>query len=198
MFTTPTCTVPSLPGWCLPGCLSSPPALFCQQSPGTPSAAAGEPHASVASSSSEEGSSDAKNCAIFFARVPPLVPYEDLLALFSRYGEVKHLNLFCKWASAKTSKGCGTVQYAEAEEASTAMLALNGVHSFEGFPACEGPMVVEWMDASRLTSPEEAAGWFGFVQRRRQCGLWLGGGTALVGSGRLLFVWSTQHPVLDF
>ena len=98
------------------------------------------------------------NTSIFFARVPPMVPDNDLLQLFSRFGTVKDLNLFRRWATAKTSKGCGTVQYSKPEEASAAMRALNGVFMFEGFSGCEGSMVVEWMDASRLTAPSDAAG----------------------------------------
>jgi len=87
-----------------------------------------------------------------------MVPYDDLHALFSRFGTVQHLNLFRRWATAKTSKGCGTVQYSKAEEASAAMLALHGVQTFEEFSGSEaGPMVVEWMDASRLTAPPAVA-----------------------------------------
>lgn len=43
------------------------------------------------------------NC-VFFARVPPTVPYESIHALFSQFGAVLNLNLFRPWASAKTSK----------------------------------------------------------------------------------------------
>lgn len=43
-------------------------------------------------------------CSVFFARVPPTVPYESILALFQHFGTVKSLNLFRPWASAKTSK----------------------------------------------------------------------------------------------
>jgi hypothetical protein len=43
-------------------------------------------------------------CCVFFARVPPTVPYESILALFQQFGTVKSLNLFRPWASAKTSK----------------------------------------------------------------------------------------------
>lgn len=43
------------------------------------------------------------NC-VFFARVPPTVPYESIHALFSQFGKVLNLNLFRPWASAKTSK----------------------------------------------------------------------------------------------
>lgn len=43
-------------------------------------------------------------CCVFFARVPPTVPYESIMALFQQFGTVKSLNLFRPWASAKTSK----------------------------------------------------------------------------------------------
>ncbi len=61
-------------------------------------------------------------------------------------------------ATAKTSKGCGIVKYSKPEQASAALLALNGVHTFDGYSGSEGPMVVEWMDSSRLTSAGAAAG----------------------------------------
>lgn len=48
---------------------------------------------------------------MFFARVPPTVPSDGLLALFAKFGTVKHLNLYRRWATAKTSKGCGIVEY---------------------------------------------------------------------------------------
>lgn len=44
------------------------------------------------------------SCCVFFARVPPTVPYESILALFQQFGTVNSLNLFRPWASAKTSK----------------------------------------------------------------------------------------------
>jgi phosphoinositide-3-kinase regulatory subunit 4 len=61
-------------------------------------------------------------------------------------------------AAAKTSKGCGILKYSKHAQASAALLALNGVHTWDGCSGCEGPMVVEWMDASRLTSAGAAAG----------------------------------------
>jgi RNA recognition motif-containing protein len=88
--------------------------------------------------------------------VPPLVPHEELLQLFGKFGTVLDLNLFKRWSTAKASKGCGTVKYSTSEAASAALLALNGVHTFEAHQGCEGPMVVEWMDASRLTSADAA------------------------------------------
>jgi RNA recognition motif-containing protein len=90
---------------------------------------------------------------VFFARVPPNVPYEELHGVFSKYGTVTNLNLYRRWATAKTSKGCGLVEYTTQEEAQAAMDALNGNYRFDSYPGSEAPMVVEWMDASRLTPP---------------------------------------------
>lgn len=42
--------------------------------------------------------------SLFFARVPPTVPYEAILELFEQFGKVASLNLFRPWATAKTSK----------------------------------------------------------------------------------------------
>lgn len=86
--------------------------------------------------------------------MPPSVPYDVLLALFSKYGEVKHLNLYKRWATAKTSKGCGLVEYGSNREAKAAKDALHGVYMFDAYEGCESPMVIEWMDATRLTPPD--------------------------------------------
>jgi RNA recognition motif-containing protein len=134
--------------------------LCCQQIPGTPIGSVSELLPRFKSETSAVSSCDDKpgNTSIFFARVPPLVPYEHLHELFSKFGTIKNLNLFRRWATAKTSKGCGTVQYTSTDEAAAALQALNGVHTFEGYPSCEGPIVVEWMDPAQLTSAEAAAG----------------------------------------
>jgi RNA recognition motif-containing protein len=123
------------------------------QSPGTPPGPEDKPEAvAVSESSVVSGDDTPSSTALFFARVPPLVPYQDLYALFSKFGTVSDLSLFRRWATARTSKGCGTVKFCKPEAASAALLALNGVHSFDAYPGCEGPMVVEWMDVSRLSS----------------------------------------------
>jgi hypothetical protein len=93
--------------------------------------------------------------AVFFARVPPTVPYEELHELFSKYGTVTNLNLYRRWATAKTSKGCGLVEYTTQDEAKAAMDGLNGNYTFDNYPGSEAPIVVEWMDASRLTPPAD-------------------------------------------
>jgi len=88
-----------------------------------------------------------------------MVPFEELHELFSRFGTIKDLNLYKPWATAKSSKGCGTVCYSSAEEARAAMAALHKVHRFR---ACErfddeAVMVVEWADPSKLR-PKHAVG----------------------------------------
>lgn len=108
----------------------------------------------IMSPATEPAKLDLDQCtAVFFARVPPPVPYDDLLALFRQYGEVKNLNLYRRWATAKTSKGCGIVVYSSCSEAKAALEALNGMKPFEGYPGCDMPMVVEYVDASRITPP---------------------------------------------
>lgn len=87
------------------------------------------------------------------------MPYDELHALFSTYGTVQHLNLYRRWATAKTSKGCGIAKFSTADEARAAMHGLDGVHRFDSYPGSEAPMVVEWMDPSRLTPPSEAGRW---------------------------------------
>ena len=93
--------------------------------------------------------------AIFFARVPATVPPEDLIALFSKYGHVQHLNLYRRWATAKTSKGCGVVEFSTPDEAKAAMMALSGHFSFGSYPGFEGPMVCERLDPSKVTAPPD-------------------------------------------
>lgn len=86
-----------------------------------------------------------------------MVPYEELHQLFSRFGTVKDLNLFKPWATAKSSKGCGTVSYSCAEEARAAMAALHKQHRFRAYDRFKdgAPMVVEWANPSKLRSRPE-------------------------------------------
>jgi hypothetical protein len=83
-------------------------AADCADSLQAPAAAAGEAGAGseAAQQSLPMAPSDNEQdaCCVFFARVPPTVPYESILALFQQFGTVKSLNLFRPWASAKTSK----------------------------------------------------------------------------------------------
>ncbi len=96
--------------------------------------------------------------SLFFARCPPTVPFEDLHSLFKQFGPVKHLNLYRRWATAKTSKGCCIVEFETQEAAAAAMEALNGKHTFAGYPSCDAPMVLEPMDPNRMTNTAAAAG----------------------------------------
>eukprot|EP00879_Flechtneria_rotunda_P002428 GHRR01002625.1.p1 GENE.GHRR01002625.1~~GHRR01002625.1.p1 ORF type:complete len:782 (+),score=274.94 GHRR01002625.1:429-2774(+) len=97
----------------------------------------------------------ADKCSVFFARVPPTVPYESILALFQQFGTVKSLNLFRPWASAKTSKGCGIVDYDNPEAAAAAMVSLHTKYHWTGG---ETTMVVEWMDPARHCKDKQGMG----------------------------------------
>ena len=74
------------------------------QSPETPNAACHMPEGASSSLSSAASCCDdgLGHDAIFFARVPPMVPYEDLHELFSRFGEVTDLNLFRRWQTGES------------------------------------------------------------------------------------------------
>lgn len=61
----------------------------------------------VAADAASDTADAAPSQCVFFARVPPTVPYELIHALFAQFGKVVNLNLFRPWASAKTSKVCG-------------------------------------------------------------------------------------------
>lgn len=71
--------------------------------------------------SCSSGSPSPLRTAVFFARVHPRVPAEDLHKLFSQYGVVKELILFKRWPTARTSKGCGTVHFATTQAAAAAL-----------------------------------------------------------------------------
>lgn len=83
------------------------------------------------------------------------MPGEQLLELFSRYGTVKDINLYRRWPTAKASKGCGTVQFADKESAAAALQALNGNHKF---PGSDAVLVVERLDLARQNKqPKQSA-----------------------------------------
>jgi RNA recognition motif-containing protein len=105
------------------------------------------------------GNPPAQSTAVFFARVHPRVPSADLLQLFSQYGVVIELNLFKRWPTARTSKGCGTVHFATSQAAAAALSALNGVHMFPGYdgPGEDEPMVVEWLDSAKQARDKDTA-----------------------------------------
>eukprot|EP00775_Hariotina_reticulata_P008247 gene8247-8436_t len=102
-----------------------------------------ELHAVGRPSNTENLSSQSHHSSIFFARVPPTVPFESIKSLFEQFGKIKLLNLFKPWASAKTSKGCGTVEF---EDRSSAVAAMEALHSKFHWTGGESTMVVEWMD----------------------------------------------------
>jgi hypothetical protein len=58
-----------------------------------------------------EDSEELERCArtVYFARVPPCVPVEELEELFGSCGKVVNVNLFKPWATSKTSKVRGAV-----------------------------------------------------------------------------------------
>eukprot|EP00775_Hariotina_reticulata_P008563 gene8563-8745_t len=93
--------------------------------------------------------------SIFFARIPPTVSVEELMALFSQYGRVMDLNLFRRWATARTSKGCGVVTYTHHAAAAAALEALNGktLH-FSNLICAE--VVVEWVDNDKVAKTVNA------------------------------------------
>ncbi|WIA13337.1 hypothetical protein OEZ85_006919 [Tetradesmus obliquus] len=93
---------------------------------------------------------DAKS--VFFARCPPLITSEELQSLFESYGTVTSLNLFKRWATARTSKGCGVVTFSRHESAAAALAALHGKHMW---PESEAPMVIEWLDPCRLAATQQ-------------------------------------------
>ncbi|WIA19398.1 hypothetical protein OEZ85_004018 [Tetradesmus obliquus] len=102
-----------------------------------------------------EASVHAPEACLFFARAPQDVTEEELTALFSEHGAVEEVSIYRSWPSAKTSKGCGTVQFRDKAAASAALQALNGSSNL---PRLEGPLVVERMDPRKQKVTPPAAG----------------------------------------
>eukprot|EP00878_Enallax_costatus_P011299 GHUV01011796.1.p1 GENE.GHUV01011796.1~~GHUV01011796.1.p1 ORF type:complete len:536 (+),score=161.13 GHUV01011796.1:273-1880(+) len=92
---------------------------------------------------------------VFFARCPPVTTEEQVHKLFSQFGHVEEVNLYRRWQSAKTSKGCGFVRFSERSAAAAALEALNNKHMFEN---SEAPMVVEWIDPARVANRHHSQG----------------------------------------
>lgn len=92
---------------------------------------------------------------VFFARCPPVTTEEQVRKLFSQFGLIEEVNLYRRWQSAKTSKGCGFVRFSTHTAAAAALQALNGKHMFEN---SEAPMVVEWLDPARLANRHQVNG----------------------------------------
>eukprot|EP00775_Hariotina_reticulata_P003529 gene3529-3798_t len=101
------------------------------------------------------GSSTQGSCSVFFARVPPTVPYESIKALFEQFGKVKLLNLFRPWATAKTSKGCGILEY---EDPAAAVAGMEALHTKYHWTGGDTTMVVEWMDLTRHRKDKASPG----------------------------------------
>lgn len=82
---------------------------------------------------------------LFFAKVLRTASEEEVVALFSRYGQVAEVNLFRAFQGAPTSKGCGLVTYSAPSEAAAAIAGLDATYTW---PGADGPMVVKWMDTA--------------------------------------------------
>lgn len=89
------------------------------------------------------------SASVFFARCPPSITEDQLLEVFGKFGTVVNVNLFKRWAAAKSSKGCGIISFRETASAEAA-LVLNGQHKFTD---SEVPMVVEPCQADRQRAP---------------------------------------------
>jgi hypothetical protein len=81
---------------------------------------------------------------LFFAKVPRTVGKLEIHAVFSRYGDVRGINLFRAFRGAPTCKGCGLIKMETREGAEAAKEALDGIFTWPGMPL---PMVVDWMDS---------------------------------------------------
>lgn len=92
---------------------------------------------------------------VFFARCPPVTTEEQVHKLFSQFGHVQEVNLYRRWQSAKTSKGCGFVRFSDPLAAAAAREALDNKYMFEN---SEAPMVVEWLDPTRLVNRQHTHG----------------------------------------
>ncbi|XP_020580685.1 RNA-binding protein BRN1-like [Phalaenopsis equestris] len=81
---------------------------------------------------------------LFVGMLPKNVTDEEVTALFSKYGNVKDLQILR--GSQKTSKGCAFLKYETKEEALAALEDLNGKHMMEGSNV---PLVVKWADTEK-------------------------------------------------
>ncbi|WIA39601.1 hypothetical protein OEZ86_005685 [Tetradesmus obliquus] len=90
----------------------------------------------------------------FFARAPADASTEEIHDLFSQLGDVEGINIYRSWPSAKSSKGCGKVQFAARASALAARQALHGSKAFE---RAEAPLVVEPLDLRKQKQPPAAS-----------------------------------------
>ncbi|WIA19336.1 hypothetical protein OEZ85_003968 [Tetradesmus obliquus] len=91
--------------------------------------------------------------AVFFARAPADASTEEIHDLFSQFGDVEGINIYRSWPSAKSSKGCGTVQFAVC---ASALAARQALHGRKAFARAEAPLVVEPLDLRKQNQPPAA------------------------------------------
>jgi hypothetical protein len=84
---------------------------------------------------------------LFFAKVAPSAPANEVARVFEPFGGVEEINLFRAWPTARSSKGCGLVTMTSHEGARAARAALNGRRAWEG---ADAPMAVEWCAPGKL------------------------------------------------
>ncbi|CAA7406007.1 unnamed protein product [Spirodela intermedia] len=81
---------------------------------------------------------------LFIGMLPKNVSETELSALFSKYGNIKDLQILR--GSQQTSKGCAFLKYETKEQALAALEAINGKHRMEGSSV---PLVVKWADTEK-------------------------------------------------
>ncbi|KAJ3683775.1 hypothetical protein LUZ60_014002 [Juncus effusus] len=81
---------------------------------------------------------------LFIGMLPKTVTDEELSDLFSKYGNIKDLQILR--GSQQTSKGCAFLKFETKEQALAALEALNGKHRMEGSNV---PLVVKWADTEK-------------------------------------------------
>ncbi|XP_020271905.1 RNA-binding protein BRN1-like [Asparagus officinalis] len=81
---------------------------------------------------------------LFIGMLPKNASEEEVSALFSKYGNIKDLQILR--GSQQTSKGCAFLKYETKEQALAALEAVNGKHRMEGSSV---PLVVKWADTEK-------------------------------------------------
>ncbi|XP_038682757.1 RNA-binding protein BRN1 [Tripterygium wilfordii] len=81
---------------------------------------------------------------LFVGMLPKIVSEAEVSALFSKYGNIKDLQILR--GSQQTSKGCAFLKYETKEQALAALEAINGKHKMEGSSV---PLVVKWADTEK-------------------------------------------------
>ncbi|KAI0530784.1 hypothetical protein KFK09_000332 [Dendrobium nobile] len=88
---------------------------------------------------------------LFVGMLPKNVTDDDVTALFSKYGNVKDLQILR--GSQQTSKGCAFLKYETKEQALAALEDLNGKHKMEDSTV---PLVVKWADTEKERKARKA------------------------------------------